>query len=213
VDKKHYNIISIDTEHPDPVSVLAVADIICSGGVIVYPTDTIYGIGVDAFSDLAVDKVFELKQRDKTKPILVIAHNLDMVKMLVSTIPAVGYKLIERFWPGPLTILFPAAEHINRKLTAGTGKIGIRIPKNEFCLELVKTCNKPITSTSANISGGDNPTSIQQILDSIGERVDVIVDGGILASNIPSTVVDVTTGSAVIVRQGMISREEIEQVL
>lgn len=196
------NVVNIDVEHPDPVSVRRIADVITQGGVIVYPTDTIYGIGVNAFDDEAIKRVFALKQRDLAKPLLVIVHNLDMVKLLVSTIPVVAHRLIERFWPGPLTILFPAVEHISNKLAAGTGKIGIRIPDNRLCLELVSFCGKPITSTSANVSGGANPMSVQQVADSICSNVDVIIDGGMLKSSVPSTVVDVTTGDVVIVREG-----------
>ncbi len=207
------NVVNIDAEHPDPVSVRRIADVITQGGVIVYPTDTIYGLGVNAFEDEAIGRVFTLKQREQAKPLLVIVHSLEMVKLLVSTIPVVAHRLIERFWPGPLTILFPAMEHISNRLAAGTGKIGIRIPDNRFCLELVSVCGKPITSTSANISGGDNPRSVQQIADSISSTVDMIVDGGMLKSSVPSTVVDVTTGDVVIVREGVISSEEIEDAL
>lgn len=210
---RHMNVVNIDVEHPDPVSVRRIADVITQGGVIVYPTDTIYGIGVNAFDDEAIKRVFALKQRDLAKPLLVIVHNLDMVKLLVSTIPVVAHRLIERFWPGPLTILFPAVEHISNKLAAGTGKIGIRIPDNRLCLELVSFCGKPITSTSANVSGGANPMSVQQVADSICSNVDVIIDGGMLKSSVPSTVVDVTTGDVVIVREGVISSEEIENAL
>jgi L-threonylcarbamoyladenylate synthase len=211
MDRECCDIVKIDVEHPDISVLRSIADVVCKGGMIVYPTDTIYGIGVDAFNEEAIDRVFELKHREKGKPILIIADSIEMVKSVVSYVPEVGYKLINRFWPGPLTILFPALEHISKKLTGNSGKIGIRIPNNRFCLELVKTCGVPITSTSANISGRENPASVQQILDSIGDKVDLIVDGGVLKSDLPSTVVDITSDQAVVVRQGVISEEEIKR--
>lgn len=190
-------------------SVTMAAQVILNGGVVLYPTETIYGLGANALNVEAVEKVFEIKQRDRSKPILVLIPDLESLDGLVMEVPEVGRSLMKFFWPGPLTLVFKASPVVSPILTANTGKIGVRLSSDKFCTRLLSVCKIPITSTSANVSGEPNPSSIKKINSRIKDMVDLIIDGGTLNTSVPSTVVDVSSGIAKLVREGVISFDEI----
>ena len=206
-------ILKINPANPENKLLREAAEIIASGGVIGYPTETVYGLGANALNRSAVNKIYILKGRGKNKPILIIASDLDQVKQLVSFFPETADILARSFWPGPLTIIFKAADFVNKKLLGEGDTIGIRIPDNKICLELLRLCGVPLTSTSANISGGKNPISATEVADNFGDKLDLIIDGGIAQSRTPSTVVSLANESVTMVRQGAISKLEIEQVI
>ncbi len=185
------------------------AQVILNGGVIVYPTETIYGLGANALEPRIVEKVYAIKERPKSNPILVLIPDKIALDELALGIPEAAEELMTRFWPGPLTIVFKAAPIVSPILTAGSGKIGIRLSSSEFCRQLLDICRIPITSTSANLSGEPNPNSVRRINRKVLDSVDLIVDGGTLTSQTPSTVVDVTTGRIELVREGSISFKKI----
>ena len=170
-------IIKIDSEKPDLSKLQAAANLILKDGVIGYPTETIYGLGANALSDAAVEKIFKLKGREKNKPILIIAAGLDQVKKLVVSFPCKAEILAKTFWPGPLTMVLEASVHLSESLLGGGNQIGIRIPGNQICLELLQRCGVPITSTSANISGQKNPISAAEVYENFGNKLDLIIDG------------------------------------
>ena len=206
-------VFKINPENPELHLLQQIADIILNDGVIGYPTETVYGLGANAFSDVAVERVYQLKQRPQNKPILVIASDLNQVKKIVAEFPQIAYSLALFFWPGPLTMVLKAAPGVNRRLLGEGATIGIRIPKNQICLELLHLCAVPLTSTSANISGGSNPISAQEVAANFNGELDAIIDGGISRSRISSTVLDLTLKKPVIRRQGIIKKEEIERVI
>jgi L-threonylcarbamoyladenylate synthase len=206
-------ILKIDALNPDFDAVCTVAHEIIHGRVIVYPTDTLYGIGADACNTNAVERVFHSKVRDPSKPILVLVNSLQMAAGLVESIPDSAKALIDGFWPGPLTLVFRASGSLPEKITGTTGTIGIRYPQHPFCLQLLKMCNRPITSTSANISGEDQSSSIREITATFEPVVDLIVDAGELASAVPSTVVDVTGRTARILRPGALPEAKLKPYL
>jgi L-threonylcarbamoyladenylate synthase len=206
-------VISIDPDEINIQHLQQAADVVLSGGVIAYPTDTIYGLGANALDAAAVAKVFELKQRDKSRPILVIAYDLKQIENLVTTIPESAIQLAHHFWPGPLTIVFNASPKIASALLGPGNTIGIRIPDNIICQELLRRCGVPITSTSANISRGRNPVSIDDVIANFGDRLDLFIDGGVASSDIPSTVVDISTKKPIIRREGRIKKSIIEQTI
>ena len=146
------------------------------GGVILYPTETIYGLGCNAFDEQAVARIFTIKGRPDTKPVLVLVRNLTMLKSIVDDIPPVAVKLMEKFWPGPLMIIFNTRKILNSLLTAGTGKIGVRIPGNKFCIKLLREAKTPIVSTSANISGVQYDPSIRSLKQLFSDKVDLIIE-------------------------------------
>ncbi len=185
-------------------SVTRAAQVILNGGVIVYPTETIYGLGANALDIGAVERVFEIKARPKSNPILILIPGLSALDELVTEVPDTAASLMEKFWPGPLTIVFKSSPIVSTMLTAGTGKIGIRLSSDEFCRQLLEICQIPITSTSANLSGEPNPDKVGIINRKVINSVDLVVDAGVLASQTPSTVVDVTGGELKLLREGAI---------
>ncbi len=182
-----------------------------SGGVLLYPTDTVYGLGCDAFNGAAIQRVFEIKGRPDDKPVLLLVHDRAMIDTLVAEFPPIATKLAEKFWPGPLTIIFRSKPDVHQLLTGGAGKVGVRIPDNDFCRRLLEETGLPIVSTSANISGTEGPQDIARLRSLFADQVDLVVDGGVPASNMPSTVVDVSDGALRIVREGVIPVESVRQ--
>lgn len=190
-------------------SLVVAAQTILNGGVIVYPTETIYGLGANALDPKVVERVFEIKERRKSNPILILIPDIQSLEELALEVPDSAQDLMKKFWPGPLTIVFRSTPMVSKILTAGSGKIGIRLSSDKFCADLLSICKIPITSTSANLSGEPNPNSIEMINKRVLDSVDTIVDAGTLTSQTPSTVVDVTKGKVELVREGAIAFKEI----
>ncbi len=185
------------------------ARVILGGGVIFYPTDTIYGLGCNAFDGQAIERVFSIKGRPENKPVLLLIDGREMLEALTAEVPPEGERLIRSFWPGPLTILFRAREGIHPLLTGSEGKVGVRLPDDDFCRRLLKAAAVPIVSTSANLSGKEGTAAIGDLHDQLGALVDLFIYAGDSASTLPSTVVDVTGERIRIVREGAIAAERI----
>lgn len=149
-------------------------EILNSGGIILYPTDTIWGIGCDATNDEAVDRIFNLKSRATNKSMLILVDGIEMLKSYIQEIPEIALQLITSA-QRPLTIIYPGAKGLSSKLIPTDGTIGVRIPNHDFCINIIKAINKPIVSTSANISGGPNPLGFFDINNQLKENVDYIV--------------------------------------
>ncbi|MBI5019853.1 MAG: threonylcarbamoyl-AMP synthase [Ignavibacteriales bacterium] len=186
---------------------------ICEGGVILYPTDTIYGIGCDASNEDAVGKIFTIKKRSETNPALMLASSVLMVESLVEGISPIALDLMKKFWPGPLTLLFRSKKKMSRLLISEDKKIGIRIPNNQFCLSMIDQSNTPVVSTSANLSGVQTSSKISDLKKLFIGKVNLIIDNGDFEDIIPSTIVDVTSETPVVVREGVIKKEEISSII
>ena len=187
------------------------AEMIRAGGVIIYPTDTVYGLGCNAFRAGAIQRVFEIKQRSEKKPTLVLVLDRAMLERLVPKIPPIAAELMECFWPGPLTIVMGARRSIHPLLTGGVGKVGVRMPDNEFCRRLMTDCGVPLVSTSANISGKESSHGVMR--SQFGGLVDLFIEAGPPISNVPSTVVDISEGRVKIVREGIISHDTLREFI
>lgn len=207
------NIVKINPVHPEHYLIEQVADILKRGGVIGYPTETVYGLGCSAFDAQAVQRIIRLKQRNPSKAMILIASDTVQVSELVMSIPDEAEKLIENFWPGPLTIVFEASSRQKEFVFGQSHTIAIRIPDCIICLELIKETGFPLVSTSANISGQPASISAEQVADDFSTELDIIIDGGPSPQNIASTVVDITQKPPRIVRNGAISALEINTVL
>lgn len=194
---------------PSEESIRLAAGAILRGEVVAYPTETLYGLAADATSEAAVRRVFALKRRAPDKPTPIIASDLEMVKELVVSIPEGAHRLIERFWPGPLTLIFDARPSLPEILTAGGGTVGIRVSSGEVARKLVQMTNKPLTATSANLSGAGDPSDPETIRRDLGERLSMIIDAGKLESGPGSTVVDPRGKQILILRAGAIPAEQI----
>lgn len=206
-------ILKVTLDSPEESVIASAADVIRKGGVIVYPTETLYGIGADARNALAVRKVIAAKRRQDVKPILALVDSLEMMQMLTVEIPETALALMKRFWPGALTIVVKAAGHVPEEVTQGSGTIGIRIPANKFCIELLKMCACPITSTSANVSGEAVHRTIEGIRRALDAGIDLYVDAGTLPESKPSTVISIVDDPPKLIREGVISFEQIQAVV
>lgn len=185
--------------------------ILKGGGVIAFPTDTFYGLGVNPYNKIAVDKIYEIKVRDIGKPLLLLVDSIAKLDDLVEEISESGTKLIESFWPGPLTVLFKPKPTILQYIT--TGLIGIRQPGNAITRKILATLNHPLTAPSANLSGEAPATSAEQVRDDLGDKVDLILDAGICKGGAPSTLVDTTQIPVRLIRAGAISFKSIQESL
>lgn len=189
------------------------ASVIARGGVIVYPTETLYGLGADALNPAAVRNVLAVKKRKDDKPILAIVNSVEMLRRVVAYVPESAEHLMQAFWPGPLTLVFMASAQVPKELTQSTGTIGVRIPSHTFCLELVERCARPLTSTSANISGEPPHRSIEEIRRALTEGVELFLDAGPLPESKPSTVVSVIHDPPKLLREGVIDIDRLRDVL
>ena len=181
-----------------------------NGKIVVLPTDTVYGIAVDATNQIAVENLYKVKKRSKKNPINVLVSSKDMAKKCVKDFNKTADILIEKFWPGPLTIVFEKNEYIKDIVTAGKETIGIRMPENEVTLKIIDKVNKPLAVPSANISGRPSGTSIEDIVSDFCDNVDIYIDYGESKIGIESTIVKINDDSVSILRQGKITKNEIE---
>jgi len=207
------NVITIDPNKPDHQALREAARIIMQGGIAVYPTETVYGIGVRFDDQQALQHLFEIKNRNQNKAVLLLLSRADDLARISSRIPPEARILTERFWPGPLTLVVPAAADLSDLITAGGQTVGCRVSSSTAAAHLMSACAVPITSTSANLSGGPNPTSISEISADVLERVDVVIDAGPSPGNIPSTVYDISQEPFQLLRAGVIPEADITDAL
>lgn len=183
------------------------------GDVIVFPTETLYGLGADALNDAAVEKVFQLKGRDPNNPIAVLVSDRAMLNAVASALPPLAEKLIERFWPGPLTLVLPARPDLPAPLVNATGGVGVRISSQPIAQKLIELFGGPLTATSANPSGQPGALTIAQAKVYFSGSIEIFVDGGDLASTTGSTVAAVKENSVKMIRAGEITAREIISAL
>ena len=190
-----------------------VANIIRQGGIVVFPTETVYGIGTNGLDSKAISKVYHVKQRPLNKPISLLVSSLEMVKAVTENISDIEYKLMEAFFPGPLTIILKKNKAVPNNLTNNTDTVGIRLPDNIIARKLIEYANVPIATPSANISGKPSGINIQEIIKDFGDKVDYYIDGGPSKLGIGSTIVKIDGNEPIILRKGSISEEEINEVV
>jgi L-threonylcarbamoyladenylate synthase len=210
---KRCEILSVDPEFPDPDAITRAASLIRTGGLVVFPTRSFYGIGAPALNAEAVGRVFQVKQRDPEKPLLILIASLTDLNALVQSIPETATRLIKAFWPGSLTLVFEATDSLPPNLTGYTKKIGIRLAGHPVASSLTKAVGAPITGTSANLSGHAACSAVADLEPHFRDQVDLILDAGTLGSGEASTVVDVTSDAPMILREGAIDAARIRTVL
>lgn len=195
----------------DDAYIEEIASVIRSGDLMVYPTDTLYGLGADPFNDNAVKKVFIAKNRPFDMPLSIAVSDSRMLES-IAVMNDSARKLIDRFLPGPLTVLLTKKPSISDLLTSGENQIGIRIPDHPFALRFIRMVG-PITSTSANLHASPNPVDVKKPMKEFGEIINYYVDCGKTKCAAPSTIVDISEGEVEIVRPGIITKEEIDNAL
>jgi len=199
--------------HDDSISYVRAAVSIKAGGVIAFRTDTFYGLGADPLNPDAVRKVRALKGREDDKPILILVKDLDEVDRFIPYHSELYNKVARRVWPGPITVIGVALPELPVELTAGTGTIGVRLPNDNNLHLLLHICGGALTATSANVSGQPPARTAKEVENYFPEGIDLIIDGGEVTATEPSTVLDLSGPEARLVREGAITREELEELL
>ena len=197
----------------DKSEISRAAEIIRRGGLVAFPTETVYGLGADATNAAAVRRIFEVKRRPATSPLIVHLDSEEMAREYAAQWPRSATELAERFWPGPLTLVLPKKATIPEEVTAGLGTVGLRVPAHPIALELIRAAGRPIAAPSANRFTQLSPTTAAHVRKSLGSAVDLILDGGSTPVGIESTVLALTDGGPVLLRPGMISKQELEEIL
>ena len=178
-----------------------IVNVLDKDGLIIFPTDTVYGIACNAFSDKALHNLFKAKNRSYDKPINVLVDSISKLNLVVDNINTLEKELINKYFPGNLTIIFNKKDNVSDILTANKKTIGVRIPDNEIALKILSSYPHPLAVTSANISGSNTSTQIKELIDDFKDKVDIIIDGGKL-NNIPSTIVRVDNNKIIVLREG-----------
>ena len=187
------------------------SEFIKQGKIVVFPTETVYGIGTNGLDENAVRKLYEVKKRPANKPISLLVSNMEMVKSIAKDISEIEYKIMKKFFPGPLTIILKKKDIVPDIVTAGQDTVGVRMPSGKIARRLVELSGVPIAAPSANISGEPSGTNLLEIKKHFEENVDFYIDGGNSELGISSTIVQVIDGKPKILRQGSITLEQIEK--
>ena len=205
--------VKIDSNNPDSATLQKIIEFIRAGKTIAFPTETFYALGASAYNEEALKKVFEIKGRNFNKPLPLLIEGEAMLQEVVDSIPATAASLMQEFWPGGLTLIFRVSPKIPPLATAHTNTIAVRNSSHALARLLVKSSGHPLTATSANLSGQKSCSSASEVAESIGNAVDLIIDGGQTEGLLPSTIVDLTSTPPEIVREGIISRNRLTPFL
>lgn len=189
------------------------AKVIRNGGIVIFPTETVYGIGTNGFDEKSIKKIYELKKRDFNKPISLLVSNMEMVEMVAKDISDLEYKLMRKFWPGPFTIILKKKSIVPDILTSNGDTVGVRMPSGEIAKKLIEYAEVPIAAPSANISGKPSGIDINDIMKDFEGKVDCIIDNGISELGVASTIVKVVDNIPYVLREGIITKEQIEEVV
>lgn len=189
------------------------AEFIRRGGIVAFPTETVYGLGANVFDEKAIAKVFEAKQRPNDNPLIAHVGNLEQIKLLVKEVTPNAQKFIEELFPAPLTLVLPKAKKVPLIATANLLTIGVRMPQNELAREFLQMCQTPVVAPSANLSGKPSPTNWQAVDEDLNGRIDCILQGDATKIGLESTVVDCTTDAPLILRSGAVTLEQLQKIV
>lgn len=201
----------LDAAQPD--ALLHAADLLRAGGLVAFPTDTVYGLGALVWNAASVAHIYWAKDRPPEKAIPVLLAGLDEIRLLADEPSPDVTALARRFWPGPLTLVIPCGAHVPEIVTAGTQTVAVRVPNHPVALRLLALVGQPLAVTSANRSGNASPQTAQQVIQQLAGRVDAVVDGGVCPGGVPSTVLDLTTSPPHILRAGPVTIEQVLEIL
>ncbi|UCE79128.1 MAG: threonylcarbamoyl-AMP synthase [Nitrospiraceae bacterium] len=202
------NVIRV-TEHNVDDAVQKASALIRDGGIVAFPTETFYGIGTHYADETALRRIYTLKQRSTEHALPLLIGSKKLLKLVTPSIHDIAAMMMNRFWPGPLTILFPARSNLHNLITAGTEKVAVRMPGGSIGLRLAQSLEFPITATSANISGMPPAENADQVFRYFKDGIDLLIDGGSTSGTLPSTIIDIIDNKIIIVRQGVIPKADI----
>jgi L-threonylcarbamoyladenylate synthase len=206
-------VLKVNPENPDPAIIQLAAEIIQRGGLVAFPTETVYGLGADALNSEAVLALFKAKKRPMDNPPIIHVADPAEVSKLVVEVPKKAELLMEKFWPGPLTLIFKHSNLVPKVTVAGLDTVAVRMPKHKVALELIRKSRCPIAAPSANLAGKPSPTTAQHVYEDLNERIDAIIDGGATNIGIESTVVDLSVDPPMLLRPGGTPFEALKEVL
>ena len=206
-------VLKVNSQKPDIEKVRAAAKIIREGGLVAFPTETVYGLGADALNSTAVLALFEAKKRPLDNPPIVHVENVSDVYRLAKQVSPKAERLMKEFWPGPLTLVFKRSETVPEVTVAGLDTIAIRMPQHKVALALIRESNRPIAAPSANLAGRPSPTSAKHVFDDLNGRIDAILDGGPTRIGVESTVLDLSVDPPQVLRPGGTTLETLRKVV
>ena len=206
-------VLSIDPRHPDPAAIARAAAVLRAGGLVAFPTETVYGLGAHALDTDAVRRIFSAKQRPAEDPLIVHVHDVSRVARLAAVVPPVVDLLASRFWPGPLTMVLRRGAAVPLEVTAGLDTVAVRIPAHPVARQLIAAADIPVAAPSANLFSRPSPTRAAHVLEDLDGRIEILIDGGPTTVGLESTVIDLTASTPTILRPGAITLEMIHTVL
>jgi L-threonylcarbamoyladenylate synthase len=206
-------VLKVNPQKPDIEKVRVAANIIRKGGLVAFPTETVYGLGADAMNPKAVLALFEAKKRPLDNPPIIHVENANDVYRLAKQVPPKAKRLMKEFWPGPLTLVFKRSETVPAVTVAGLDTIAVRMPQHAVALALIKESNRSIAAPSANLAGKPSPTSAKHVFDDLNGRIDAILDGGPTYIGVESTVLDLSVDPPLVLRPGGTPLEALKKIL
>ncbi len=200
---KKIKLLKVDPDRPDISAIEEAARAIRDGGLVAFPTETVYGLAANLLNKEAIERLYRVKRRSKNKPFTIHVSDIDMVREMAPDISDFAGRLIDKFWPGPLTIILNSKDG---------ERVGFRMPSNRIALSLIKMCGVPVVAPSANISGNRPPTSADEVLSDLNDGIDIILDGGPTDVGVESTVIDATASPYKVLRAGALSEGQLREV-
>jgi L-threonylcarbamoyladenylate synthase len=207
------HVIRVDPDTPDPSNIARAAECLRRGGLVAFPTETVYGLGVHALDRDAVRRLFDAKERPASDPLIVHVAAFDQVVPLVTVVPGHAAALAERLWPGPMTLIFPRAASVPAEVAAGLQTIAIRVPAPPVAKALLRAAAIPVAAPSANLFSRPSPTRAEHVLEDLDGRIDMVIDAGATTLGVESTVLDLTVDPPVVLRPGAVSLEALHAIL
>jgi L-threonylcarbamoyladenylate synthase len=207
------DVIRVVADNPDPAAIARAADCLRQGGLVAFPTETVYGLGVHAFNRAAVQRLFAAKQRPATDPLIVHVSSIDSLAPLVTRVPEQARVLARHFWPGPLTLVLTRSAQVADEVTAGLPSVAVRVPLHPVARALIDAAEVPVAAPSANLFSRPSPTEASHVLADLDGRIDLIVDAGPTTIGVESTVLDLTTDPPKILRPGAVTIEMLQTVI
>ena len=206
-------LVRMDEQHIDAALIKEAGDVMQAGGLVAFPTETVYGLGGDALNPSSSERIYRAKGRPSDNPLIVHIADMEALSVIVREIPERAVKLAKRFWPGPLTMIFYKSDLVPSETTGGLDTVAVRMPMHRIAQELIRAAGGYVAAPSANRSGRPSPTVVKYVIQDMDGRVEMIIDGGDVEIGLESTIVDLTVGRPTILRPGYITRQMLEEVL
>ena len=206
-------LVKVDTENPEKSVLTEAAEILKNGGLVAFPTETVYGLGANGLDEKACKRIYEAKGRPSDNPLILTIGDLDGLYKIVGKVTENAKKIIDAFWPGPITLVLPKADCVPETVTGGLDTVAVRYPSNKIARELIKIAGIPVAAPSANSSGKPSPTRASHVEFDLNGKIEMIIDGGAADWGLESTILDVSEDKPVLLRPGAVTQDMIEDVV